>query len=141
MVAAFARNTGPVAPANVTSVQRVFGFLAELGAVSEILDEALEIHDHDIPDAEVFRGRDGFNAWIQLFSQAWESASLVAEEYRELGDKVVVVARLKARGKGSGIALERRDGIVCTMRDGRLLRLDYYGSPEEALAAAGAEES
>jgi ketosteroid isomerase-like protein len=117
--------------------QRLFRFLADLGPLWDSIDPDFELHDHDIPDAGVLRGPDGLMEWVARFGEAWESASLEAEEYIEAGGKLVVVARLRAKGKGSGVALERVDGIVCRERDGKLVRIDYYGSKEEALAAAG----
>jgi ketosteroid isomerase-like protein len=50
------------------------------------------------------------------------------------------VARLSARGKGSGVEVQRREGIMWTIRDGKTVRIDYYSSPDEALEAAGVAE-
>ena len=47
------------------------------------------------------------------------------------------MARLSARGKRSGAPVERRDGRVWTIRDGKPVRLEYYGSRAEAFEAAG----
>jgi ketosteroid isomerase-like protein len=41
-----------------------------------------------------------------------------------------------AWGRG-GISLERRDASVHTLRDGKIVRLDYYGDLAEALEAVG----
>ena len=50
------------------------------------------------------------------------------------------MARLSARGKGSGAPVERLDGMVWTIRDGKTVRLDYYGSLAETFEAAGLPE-
>jgi ketosteroid isomerase-like protein len=55
------------------------------------------------------------------------------------GDKVVLLHRLAARGRDD-ISLERHDGIVYTLRDGKIVRMDYYGSRAGALEAAGLSE-
>jgi ketosteroid isomerase-like protein len=47
---------------------------------------------------------------------------------------------MKATGRDSGIALERQDAQVFKMRDGKVVRLDYYNSKQEALKAVGLEE-
>jgi ketosteroid isomerase-like protein len=79
--------------------------------------------------------------WIADFSEAFESFALEPREYIDAGDgKVVVVAHLTARGKGSGAPVERLDGMVWTVRDGKTVRLDYYGSRAEALEAVGLAE-
>jgi len=36
--------------------------------------------------------------------------------------------------------VERVDGAVYTMREGKCVRLDYYGSREQALEAVGLRE-
>jgi uncharacterized protein len=103
----------------------------------EMLDPEIEIRDYDIPDARKYTGREGFLAWISQWGEAWESFSIEPQEYLDAGDRVVQVVRLSARGKGSGVPLERLDGMVWTLRDGRAVRLDYYGSREQAVEAAG----
>ena len=44
---------------------------------------------------------------------------------------------MTATGKGSGVELKRRDGMVWTVRDAKLVRLAYYNSEAQALEAAG----
>jgi len=39
----------------------------------------------------------------------------------------------------SGVSIERRDAMVCQVRDGQIVRLDYYNNPDEALKAVGIE--
>lgn len=107
----------------------------------EDLHPEFEVHDHDIPDAGVYRGHDGVRDWTADFSGAFESFALEPLEYIDAGDgKVVLVARLSARGKESGVSVERLDGMVWTIRDGKTVRLDYYGSRAEAFEAAGLPE-
>jgi ketosteroid isomerase-like protein len=102
---------------------------------TDLLDAGLEVHDHDSPDLTVLRGHRGFLRWIDDWDEAWENWSTEAEEYIEAGDQVVVLTRLSARGKGSGVPVVRRDGMVWTVRNGKAVRLDYYGSATEALEA------
>ena len=107
----------------------------------EEVDPEAEVHDHDIPDAGVYRGHDGLRDWTADFSAAFESFALVPLEYIDAGDgRVVLIARLSARGKASGVLVERLDGMVWTIRDGKTVRLDYYGSRAEALEAVGLPE-
>jgi ketosteroid isomerase-like protein len=103
----------------------------------ELLDPDIEIYDHDMPDAGEYRGRDGFREWVAQWGEAWESFSIEAGDYIDAGDRVVELVRLSARGKGSGVPLERLDGMVWTLRDGKAVRLDYFGSRTEALEAVG----
>jgi len=48
-----------------------------------------------------------------------------------------VMVKLLARGKGSGVEVEARGAHVCTVRDGRAVRLEMYLDPARALEAVG----
>jgi ketosteroid isomerase-like protein len=127
---------------NVDRVRRGMEHWVRTGEVLWVdLHPEIEVHDHDIPDAGVYRGHDGVRDWTADFSSAFESFALEPQEYIDGGDgKVVLVVRLSARGKASGVSVERLDGMVWTIRDGKTVRLDYYGSRAEALEAAGVLE-
>jgi ketosteroid isomerase-like protein len=109
---------------------------------SEFLWEALhpevELRDFDLPDATgVYRGHDGFSRWVSDWGEAWEDYRMEPAEYVDAGEKVLVVFSMWAKGKGSGVEIERQDGMVCTVRDGKVSRVDYYGGADRALEAAG----
>jgi ketosteroid isomerase-like protein len=107
---------------------------------TDLLDDALEVHDHDSPDLGVLKGHAGFLRWIDDWDEAWAEWSVEPDEYIDAGEQIVVLHRLSARGRGSGVRLIRRDGMVWTMRNGKVVRLDYFNSPTEALDAAGLRE-
>ena len=75
--------------------------------------------------------------WQADWESSWESWSWDPEEFIEAGERVVAVLRVHARGRQSGVDVERIDGAVWTLREGKCVGLDYYGSREEALEAAG----
>ena len=103
----------------------------------ETIDSEVEIHEHDVPDAGVYRGHAGWLKWEDQFDSLWEDIAVEPEEYIDAGgDRVVTVLRMRAQGRG-GIPVEWRDGVVSTLRDGRIVRMDYYGSRAEALEAVG----
>ena len=74
---------------------------------------------------------------MEDWATAWSEWSAEPEEYIDAGEKVIVVLRVKATGRGSGVGLERQDAIVYAMRDGMVVRMDYYNSKRQALEAAG----
>jgi len=47
-------------------------------------------------------GREGVERFVADTSENWEDLQGVAEEFRDLGDRVLTLGRLKGRGKGSG---------------------------------------
>jgi ketosteroid isomerase-like protein len=67
-------------------------------------------------------------------SQSWRWEF---EEFLPAGDRAVVVLRVTAKGRLSGAEVERVDGAVVRVRDGKLIELDYYGTKAAALEAAG----
>jgi ketosteroid isomerase-like protein len=104
------------------------------------LDPEVEIYDHDIPDPGEYRGLDGVLRWQADWETSWQSWRWEAEEFIDAGDRVVAILRVHAKGRGSGADIERIDGAVWTLRDGKGVRLDYYGSRAEAVEAVGLRE-
>jgi ketosteroid isomerase-like protein len=103
----------------------------------ELLDEQVEVHDHDIMDAGEYRGHEGFGRWLEDWASAWAEFTMEPEEYVDAGERVVAVIRQKTVGKGSGLALERQDAMVFTLRERKVVRVDYYNSREQAFRAMG----
>jgi ketosteroid isomerase-like protein len=127
---------------NVEIVRRGFeGFLATGEPVWELTHEHVVVADHDLMDAGEYRGHAGFTRWLADWASAWsEFTSEPAEEILDAGDDVVIVYRLKATGRASGVTVERQDAMVCRVQDGKIVRLDYYNDRSQALKSVGLEE-
>jgi ketosteroid isomerase-like protein len=124
---------------NVAVVRRGLERFMKTGEVlEETFDvESLEVHDHDILDGRDYRGAQGFMQWLEDWSAAWEEWSLDPEEYIDAGERVIVVAKMHARGRGSGVEVDRQDALLYELRDGLIVRIDYFNNKNEALTAAG----
>jgi hypothetical protein len=86
-----------------------------------------EIHDHELLDSSVHRGRDGWSDWVRDWQQAWKDYSLERIEQVEIDEnRIVTIHRLQARGRVSGVQLERTDAQLWTFSGDRLARMDYY---------------
>ena len=109
----------------------------DMEAALAMVDPEIEIYDHDILDAGEYRGLEGMLRWQVDWDSSWESWRWEAEDFVDVGDRVVVVLRLYAKGRHSGVDVERLDGAVWTLRASKAVRLDYYGSKDEALKAVG----
>jgi ketosteroid isomerase-like protein len=126
---------------NVELVQEALGRFAATGEPPwDALHEEIEVHDHDIMDAGEYRGHAGFGRWLEDWAAAWSEYSMEPEEFFDAGARVVAFIRQKTTGKGSGVALERQDAMVFEVRDGKVVRLDYYNNREQALKAVGLAE-
>jgi ketosteroid isomerase-like protein len=126
---------------NVELLQRGLGHFVSTGEPAwEQIHPNVEVYDHDIPDAGEYRGHAGYAKWLQDWADAWESYTAEPDRYSDAGDKVVVEVKMHATGGGSGIEMDRRDAIVFTVRDGLIVRLDYFNNPAEAREAAGLSE-
>jgi ketosteroid isomerase-like protein len=101
------------------------------------MHDEVEVRDHDIMDAGEYRGRAGIERWLVDWGSAWTEFSMDPEEFIDAGDRVVVLLRMRAKGRGSGIVVERQDAMVFQLRDGMTICVDYFNNREQGLAAAG----
>ena len=92
-------------------------------------------------EPSTYRGHDGLRRYFESFYEVMEEIRFEAEEFVDAGERVVVPTRLIARGRGTGIDTEQRLTMVWTVRGGKAVRLDSYGTKAEALAAAGLARS
>ncbi|MFN2617416.1 MAG: nuclear transport factor 2 family protein [Thermoleophilaceae bacterium] len=101
------------------------------------LDPDVEIVDLDISlDTGHYRGPDSARTWIGVWMESWESWSLEEVEVRPVGeDHAIGLFLVRARGKGSGIELARRDAMVCMLRAGKIARITYYNDQQQAFEA------
>jgi ketosteroid isomerase-like protein len=87
-----------------------------------------------------FRGREGLTAYIKVLSEAWEEVRLCADEFRDLGDSVLVLGRAEGRGRGSGIEVDAPLATIYDCRDNKIWRSRNYLDHGEGLRAAGLAE-
>ena len=83
------------------------------------------------------RGLDAFSGAVDAVSDTFEGVGVDIDEILDAGDRVVVLATLRGRGRGSGADVERRQGYVWTLRDGKVIRFQWFNDPDDATSAAG----
>ena len=116
-------------------------FAAALGddweTALEALDPDVEIHDYDIPDAGgVFRGHEGYRAWVERWTDGWESVRMEDPEFRVVSEDCIIgLFRMITTGAHSGLELERDDAVVYRFRAGKIVRLEYFNDQAQALEA------
>ena len=102
----------------------------------DLVDQRIEVHDHDTPDQGAYRGHAGVERWLSDWGDAWAEWSIDPEEFVDAGNAVIVVIRMHAKGMGSGVELDRQDALVYRFRNDKIARIDYYNSKEQAVEAA-----
>ena len=90
---------------------------------------------------EVPPGPGGAGSWTGIdeavgalmdWIRQWDEIHHQAEEFIDLGDRVLVLTRQSARGKLSGVPVEAELADIVTVRDGKIARWEIYWSREEA---------
>jgi ketosteroid isomerase-like protein len=87
------------------------------------------------------RGPDEIRRFWEGLDETMEEMRLDPQEFVDAGDQVATRLRYYGRGKESGLEIETEMyHQVATFRDGKIVRLEYFGSWPEALEAAGVPE-
>jgi ketosteroid isomerase-like protein len=123
---------------NVEVVRRAFAF--EVYGRGDPA-EALADFDPDLvwnPVEEApSHGPNAVRDYYERWESSWEELQVNAEEFIDAGDRVVVTAYFRGRGRGSGVEVDTRFNEVYTLRDGKIVRIDEFTEREKALEAAG----
>jgi len=126
---------------NVEIVRRALSHLNETG------EPDWDLYDADLvwtsrPDALAhltYKGLDGLRRGSESIRQVWAEVRSEILEVVESGDVVVSIIRWHLRGR-SGVELDAVEGWVTWIRNGKIARIEQYGSKAEALEAAGLRE-
>ena len=113
----------------------------DLRAGEELLDPQIQsIWPSEFPSGGIYRGKEAHAEAMREWLSPWEDFRLAAEGFFEAEDRVVVPFRVSARGKESGVEVQRRWAHIWTMRSGKVVRFEVSLDPAEALKAVGLEE-
>ena len=85
-------------------------------------------------------GVDELTRTMKEWMQSWEHVTSVPERFIDAGDRVVVIAEWRGRGRTSGVFTNLRYGTVLTLREAKITSMISYTDPAEALEAAGLRE-
>ena len=125
---------------NVETVRKVFE-ASDLRATVEWLDPDVEWWDRgDEPTPTIHRGHDAVLAYLNELDAFIADFDVEPKEFIDAGEYVVAVVRMRTKGLGSGIELNRQDAVVYRCDHGKISRVDYYNNKEQALEAAGLSE-
>jgi ketosteroid isomerase-like protein len=125
---------------NVEVVRRAIEGLNDWKLDPECFDPDVEYATQpDAPMLRTYHGMAGLERSQQSVKEAWKSIRAEPREFIEGEDVVVAVTHFKLHGH-SGVELEVDQGWAYWMRDGKIRRMEQYGTREQALEAAGLRE-
>ena len=92
------------------------------------------------PEPDTYRGHEGVRRYFAGFEGVMDEVRWEADELMEApDDRVVAGIRLLTRSVATELELELPVWQVCTVRDGKVLRIEGFAEREDALRAAGLE--
>ena len=101
----------------------------------------IEYVQADGPEPGIWRGIAGMAEGWRDWASAWEDFRVGADEYHELdGERMLVLIHNSARGKTSGLELERMratGAMLFHIRAGKVTRIVAYWERDRALADVG----
>ncbi|MFL5825395.1 MAG: nuclear transport factor 2 family protein [Thermoleophilaceae bacterium] len=111
----------------------------DLDRLQELSEPDLRFHPMLIADVgeEVIEGEDAPERIIVQADSGWRGMRIAYEETRRVGDRVLVLGRLQARGRSSGLDIDIPAGWVFELRGERVRELLAFPDPDSARAAAG----
>ena len=149
MRASHARDTAwAMSQENVETVRRIYeaALRRDAATVLALYDPGVELDASRIgvsmhpSGGDAYHGHDGLRDLFRDWHEAWGKIEYDYEELIDAGEEVVAVVSRHARGRASGVEVERPFALLWTLRDGKVIRVVWYLTREEALEAAGLRE-
>lgn len=89
-----------------------------------------------ILEGTVYHGHAGVRRWYAESNETWSEMEIRWDDDRVAPGVVVVLGRLRLRGRASGARTERPLGWVFRFEDGEMRRAEVHATHADALAAA-----
>jgi len=111
----------------------------DMRRLAEYLDPAVQLESPlSSVSGEPYRGYPGIARWMRDLDEQFAQFTISAEDIREVGEKVIAIGTIKARGRSSGATLEFPSASVQEFAsDHRVRRIHIYADVQEALKAVG----
>jgi ketosteroid isomerase-like protein len=131
--------------ANIQLIQALFdAFTARdvekvLSLVSQDLEFLPPVTAARVERSEPYRGHEGMRTYFADAARVWRELEVIAHEFRDLGDRVLVFGRVYARGEGGYIS-DSPAQWLWRIEDGRIAWGRVFTNRAEAVQAAGVED-
>ena len=96
----------------------------------------------EFPDlGGVYLDTENPNPRLRRWLSEWEHWRAEPDDFLEIGDHVVVLARYLGRGRGSGVEIHQEGAHVFELCDGMVMRLEIFATRARALEYVRAAEA
>jgi ketosteroid isomerase-like protein len=129
---------------NVEVVQRSFGAFRD--RQFDLAVEEWDPHGEWRPamagaiEDKVYRGHEALRRYSDDLFESFSELRISEVEFRDLGDRVLVLYRMSVRGHDSGVPVDQPGGIVYELSNGKIVSARSYLSHKQALEAVGLSE-
>ena len=83
---------------------------------------------------------EAFGQAVEKAFGGWENWQIEPDRFVPVGDRVAVALRYRARWRISGAEVEAFESALWTIRDGRVVRYEWFHGPGDSFEAAGLSE-
>jgi ketosteroid isomerase-like protein len=106
----------------------------DIEAVERLASDGLEFNSaFAASEGRTFSGPTAVRDYFDAVGEAFDDVSITLEEMVGAeGERVFIHARVRGRGRGSGIVVDHLYGQVYTVREGLIARIDSFIDPAEA---------
>jgi ketosteroid isomerase-like protein len=113
---------------------------AAFEAISEDVTFTFHGEARRLSGAEELVGKATAVKWMVDWFSRFRDYQFEIEEALDWGDRVLVVTTHIAKGRTSGAPIREQTTQVMTVREGKIVRQDFFSSKADALKAAGLPE-
>lgn len=122
---------------NVEIVREIYAAWKDGRSAREFIDPEVEyVNPAYAVEPGTIRGRRSF----ARIRDAYDDVEVSPQRFVDAGDDVVVLAQITGTSRGAGVPINRQQGYVWTIRDGRGVRFRWFNTGAEAFESVGLRE-
>jgi ketosteroid isomerase-like protein len=131
-----------MSPENVEVVKRVYEAFnrRDWDALFSETHPDFQITTKRGPNAGTQRGREGAQGFAEDYLAAFDDATAEPERFLDVGDRVLVLVTRRSKPKGGTTEMVVHNGHLWTFKGRRILSMESFPDPKEALEAVGLSE-
>ena len=125
---------------NVDVVRSVYEAWArdDLPGPAHLFDAQIEyVNPPEAVEPGTRYGLAAFSRAVRDAFEGWETWQIEPERFIPAGERVAVVVRYRAHWRASGVDVGAHESALWTVRDGKVVRYEWFHGPNDALEAAG----